>query len=198
MNQSNRLTALHPTHGCTCCPPASTPAATRRRFLTLGVAAVGSSIFAGWVTPAAAGNYDAMLVNCIDPRLTTEHFNAMAKLSGTDRSTMPDNYSHFVLAGGALGAVHPAFAKWHETFWENLAVSVQLHKIGRVVGLTHRDCGAAKIALGEQAVADRASETRSHGQWLRTFEKAVRERHPQLKVTTGIIDFDGNIEVISS
>lgn len=183
-------------NGCTCCMHLSPSNMLRRRFLELWTSAIGGSIVAGWVTPviAGTGSYDAMLVNCIDPRFTTEHFKAMATLNHVDRNAMQDNYSHFVIAGGALGAVHPAFKKWHETFWDNLEVSVKLHKISRVVGLTHRDCGAARIALGEAAVADRAAETRSHGQWLQMFANAVRERYPQLEVITGIIDFDGSIE----
>lgn len=190
----------HPHHGLNCCGLPSDPAVARRRFLQLSGTALGAAVITGWTgaATAASGNYDAMLVNCIDPRFTTEHFNALATLKGVERQSMPDNYSHFVMAGGALGAVHPAFEKWHDTFWENLAVSVQLHHIHRVVGLTHRDCGAAKIALGEAAVADRDAETKSHGQWLKTFAARVRERHPQLEVTVGIIDFDGSIEKINA
>lgn len=206
MSQPDLQSHSHPhTHGATgghsghhCCDHFFSPAMARRRFLQLSGAAVGGGLLTGWITPAtaASGNYDAMLVNCIDPRFTTEHFNAIATLDGVRRDAMTDNYSHFVIAGGALGAVHPAFKKWHDTVWENLAVSVQLHKIRRVVGLTHRDCGAAKIALGEAAVANREAETQSHGQWLKTFAASVRERHPQLQVVTGIIDFDGSIEQI--
>ena len=185
---------------CSCASTPLSPAAARRRFLHWSGAALGGGLVAGWAAPVAAGSdhYDGMLVNCIDPRFTSEHFNAMARLNGVERQAMPDNYSHFVIAGGALGTVHPAFKKWHETFWDNLAVSVELHKIQRVVGLTHRDCGAAKIALGDAAVADRASETRSHSEWLRNFSQAVRERHPKLQVITGIIDFDGSIEKTSA
>lgn len=200
MNTTDHLPAHPASAGCTCCQPMTpmTPMTmARRRFLKFWTAVAGGTLVSGWLTPVAADSrYDAMLVNCIDPRLTTEHFNAMATLSNQDRRTLPDNYSHFVIAGGALGSVHPAFRKWHDTFWENLAISVKLHQIRRVVGLTHRDCGAAKLALGEQAVADRQTETRSHGEWLQVFAQGVRERHPQLQVVTGIIDFDGSIEKI--
>lgn len=197
---THALDNRHTHHGFSCCAHIADPAMPRRRFLQLSGAALGAAVVSGWATSAAAasGNYDAMLVNCIDPRLTTEHFNAMATLNGKERNGMPDNYSHFVMAGGALGAVHPAFKKWHETFWENLAVSVQLHHIHRVVGLSHRDCGAAKIAMGDAAVADRATETASHGEWLRVFAQQVRERHPHLEVVVGIIDFDGSIEKIAA
>ncbi len=128
-----------------------------------------------------------MLDNRIAPHLTTEHCNAMAKPSGTDRSAMPDNYSHFVIADGVLGATHPAFTKQCQTFQENVAVSVQFHKISRVVGLIHRGHGATKIVLGEKLSTDRARQTRSNGQSPQTFGKAIREPHPQLTVITGII-----------
>jgi hypothetical protein len=143
-------------------------------------------------------NYDVMLVNCIDPRFTSEHYNALATLKGIERRSLEDNYSHFVIAGGVLGTVHPSFAKWHETFWENLDVSVKLHKIRRVVGLTHRDCGAAKIALGDSIMDSREAETNAHGKWLKTFAKSVNIRHPHLEVVIGIIDFDGKIDLIQA
>lgn len=184
---------------CSCCAQVTVKSEMRRKFLKLWTAAIGGTIMAGWVTPLqAAAPYDAMLVNCIDPRFTTEHYNALATLKGVDRTKMDDNYSHFVIAGGALGAVHPAFAKWHDTFWENLDVSVKLHKIKRVVGLTHRDCGAAKIALGESIMDSRDSETKAHAEWLKTFSKSVKARHPQLDVVCGIIDFNGKIDQVKT
>ena len=182
---------------CICCAAVTVKSEMRRRLLKLWTATLTGSIMAGWVTPLSANeNYEAMLVNCIDPRFTSEHYNAIAKLKGVDRQSLGDNYSHFVIAGGALGAVHPAFAKWHDTFWENLDVSVKLHKIRRVVGLTHRDCGAAKIALGQSIMESRDAETRAHGDWLKIFAKTVKARHSLLDLEVGIIDFDGEIELI--
>jgi hypothetical protein len=184
---------------CSCCAQVTVKSEMRRRLLKLWTATVGGTIMAGWVTPVhASTSYDAMLVNCIDPRFTTEHYNALATLKGVSRAKMGDNYSHFVIAGGALGAVHPAFAKWHDTFWENLDVSVKLHKIKRVVGLTHRDCGAAKIALGASIMESRDSETKAHTEWLKTLSKSVKARHPQLEVICGVIDFDGKIDQVKA
>ncbi len=199
MQTAKQMPRIYERATCTCCSPQSTPDIGRRRALKIWSAAIGSGALFGRMNQSiAAQKYDAMLVNCIDPRLTTEHFSAMATLGGIERRSMPDNYSHFVIAGGALGAVHPAFSKWHETFWENLAISVELHHISRVVGLTHRDCGAARIALGESAVANREAETHSHTEWLKVFAKEARSRHAALQVITGIIDFDGSIETVIS
>ena len=140
---------------------------------------------------AATGTYQAMLLNCIDPRFTTGSFAYMAARG------MRDEYSHFVIAGGPIGAVHPRFAGWHAAFWENLAVSVELHRIRGVIALTHRDCGAARLAFGDAAVADRARETASHAEALRAFRAEAGRRQPALTTLTGIMALDGSVEVLS-
>ena len=72
----------------------------------------------------------------------------------------------------------PAFAKWHDTFWENLAISVQLHNVKRVVGITHRDCGAAAVAYGDRIKTDRAFETQMNTTALRQFRVEVPPEAP--------------------
>src|SRR5262249_478729 len=123
---------------------------SRRGLFGLGLAGAVTAAF-----PALAQypQYEAMLVNCIDPRFTTFSFTYMASHG------MKDLYSHFVIAGGPIGIVAPAFNDWHKAFWDNLGITVQLHKIKRVIGLTHRDCGAAFVAYGEALRTDKALET---------------------------------------
>lgn len=161
----------------------------RRAMLGLLAAGAGAAALPRGGS-AASGSYEAMLVNCIDPRFTTSSFMYM-----TSRG-MRDNYSHFVIAGGPIGAVHPRFTAWHAAFWENLDVTVQLHNIRRVVALTHRDCGAAKLAFGDSAVANRTAETASHAEALRTFRAEVGRRQPALSTLTGIMALDGTVEVV--
>ncbi len=139
---------------------------------------------------AASGHYQAMLVNCIDPRFTTGSFEYMGA------QQMRNQYSQFVIAGGPLGAVHPRFAAWHQAFWENLDITVALHSIHTVVALTHRDCGAAKLALGEAAVATPTAETSSHAEVLSVFRGEVANRKPALKVVTGIMALDGSVVLV--
>jgi hypothetical protein len=50
-----------------------------------------------------------------------------------------------------FGVVAPAFKDWHKAFWDNLAASIQLHHIPKVIAINHRDCGAAKIAYGGES-----------------------------------------------
>ncbi len=183
--------------GCPCCTPVSS-GTSRRHFLATGAAVLAGGMM-GFVpgrSMAAGGNYEAMLVNCIDPRFTTLSWQYMGLLSGVDREKLGDNYSHFVMAGGPLGAVHPKFAPWHKTFWDNLEITVALHHIKRVVALSHRDCGAAKLAFGAAGVAEKEVETVSHGEALALFRKEVNTRHPKLSVITGIMDLTGRVDLI--
>ena len=185
---------------CPCCAHLTgAPGTTsRRQFLASGAAVVAGGLIG--LMPgrasAAGGNYEAMLVNCIDPRFTTLSWQYMGLLSGVDREKLGDNYSHFVMAGGPIGAVHPKFAPWHKTYWDNLEISVGLHHIKRVVALTHRDCGAAKLAFGADKVGDRDTETVSHAEALMAFRKEVNTRHPKLSVITGIMDLKGRVDLV--
>jgi hypothetical protein len=170
--------------GCGCAPP---PAAGRRAGLGLLAAAAAAHPRGA---RAASGSYDAMLLNCIDPRFTTNSLFFMVA------NGMRDSYSQFVVAGGPIGAVHPRFAAWHATFWDNLGVSVELHRIRRLVALTHRDCGAARIALGEAAVATREAETAAHAGLLQAFRAEAARRQPGLAVLAGIMDLDGGVQQV--
>lgn len=185
---------------CPCCAhlPGATGTTSRRQFLAAGAAVVAGSMigFMSRRAGAASGNYEAMLVNCIDPRFTTLSWQYMGLLSGVDREKLGDNYSHFVMAGGPIGAVHPKFAPWHKTYWDNLDITVGLHHIKRVVALTHRDCGAAKLAFGADKVGERDMETMSHAEALMAFRKEVNTRHPKLSVITGIMDLKGRVDLI--
>ena len=186
-----------PSEACPCCNPLL-PTTSRRQFLaaTGAVLAGGMMGFVPGRSMAASGNYEAMLINCIDPRFTTLSWQYMGFLQGVDREKLGDNYSHFVMAGGPLGAVHPKFAAWHKTFWDNLEISVGLHHIKRVVALSHRDCGAAKLAFGPEGVAEKEVETGSHGDSLRMFRTEVGKRFPKLSVITGIMDLTGRVDLI--
>ena len=195
-NISNRMAS------CACCTPHGLqPAAglDRRSFLGWGAAgalASGLSLMAPQSAWAASGQYESMLVNCIDPRFTTLSWQYMGLLQGVSRDKLEDNYSHCVMAGGPIGAVHPKFEAWHKTFWENLDITVSLHQIKRVVGLSHRDCGAAKLAFGEAAVAKKDNESAAHGEALSMFREAVKKRHPKLSVITGVMDTNGKVDLI--
>ena len=150
-----------------------------------------AAALAPWQAFAASGKYEAMVLSCIDPRFQepVSKYTAGRHLTG--------QYSQFTIAGASIGVVAPAFKDWHNTFWDNLGVSIQLHTIDKVIVISHRDCGSAKIAYGEAAVADHAAETRTHRDALAAFRKQLADRHPKLGVETGLMALDGTFEVLS-
>ena len=102
-----------------------------------------------------------------------------------------------VIAGAAIGVVAEPFKDWHKAYWDNLATSIQLHNIGSVIAINHRDCGAAKIAYGAEKVANPKIETETHRAAMNEFRKQVAQRHPKLKVETGLMAINGKIEMFS-
>ncbi|MDP2409860.1 MAG: hypothetical protein Q8M26_06200 [Pseudolabrys sp.] len=175
---------------CACCGDMLRTRFDRRRFLHLGA---GAGLIAAFPSLAlsAEGNYEAMLLSCIDPRFplpTLEYMRGRGMIG---------KYSQFSIAGATIGVVAPAFKDWSPAFWDNLAASIQLHHIPKVVALNHRDCGAAKIAFGADAVANAQAETETHKASLMQFRQQVAQRQPKLQVETGLMALDGTVEVFS-
>jgi carbonic anhydrase len=110
---------------------------------------------------------------------------------------MVGKYSQFTFAGAAIGVVAPAFKAWRATFWENLAASIQLHSIPKVIAMNHRDCGAAKIAYGAAKEANAQIETETHKASLMQFRRQVHRRHPKMQVELCLIGLDGKVETFS-
>jgi hypothetical protein len=163
---------------------------SRRRALGLGLGLAVTAATAASAQTVDKG-YEAMLLKCIDPRFTTYTWTYMASRSWQNL------YSQFNIAGGPIGVVAPAFADWHKTYWDNLKISYGLHEVKRVVGITHRDCGAAAVAYGDRIKTDRAYETQMNVQALRTFRGEVKKRYPDLVVELGIMDLNGAVESVS-
>ena len=183
------MTQLHKL-GCTCCADLLAGRFDRRHVLR---AAGGIGLFAvlqPFTALGATGHYEAMVLGCIDPRLQVPVANYTAQQGLTGK------YSQFVFAGAAVGVVAPAFKDWHKTFWDNLAATIQLHNIKKVVAINHRDCGAAKIAYGDAAVADAQAETETHRKALAEFLAQVSANQPKLGVETGLMALDGKLEML--
>jgi carbonic anhydrase len=137
---------------------------------------------------AAEGDYEAMLLSCIDPRMVTPVYKYM------DQRDLAGRYSQFVIAGAAIAVAAPKFKAWRPAFWDNLGTSVQLHHIKRLIVIDHRDCGAAQIAYGAASIATPEIETETHRKALSEFRTAVAKRHPGLVVETGLMALDGSLQ----
>ena len=183
------MSRLHGSRTCACCGDLLAGRFDRRHVLR---AAGGIGLFAAlqpFMAIAAEGNYEAMVLGCIDPRMQepVAKYTASRGLTG--------KYSQFVIAGAAIGVVAEPFKDWHKAFWDNLATSIELHKIKSVIAINHRDCGAAKIAYGENSVVPEGRETETHRAALAEFRKQVGQRHPNLGVETGLMAINGTIQM---
>jgi carbonic anhydrase len=176
---------------CGCCGDLLQRKLDRRQLVHAAATGVAALALGPYLALAAEGEYEAMVLACIDPRMQepVRKYTAEQNLAG--------KFSQFVIAGAAIGVVAPAFKDWHKAFWDNLGASILLHRIKKVIAIDHRDCGAARIAYGEASVANPQVETQTHRAALAEFRKQVGERHPALAVQTGLMSLDGTMEMFA-
>lgn len=153
----------------------------RRGFMAAVGAAFAAPVLAG-------GRADAILLSCMDFRLMDDLAIMMNQMQ------YRDSYDHVVLAGAALGAVHPQFEPWHNVFWEHVGMAVSLHAVREIMVINHRDCGAAKLAFGESVVADPKAEFTAHATVFAQFSETARNRFPELHVKGFLMNLDGTVE----
>ena len=131
-------------------------------------------------------NYKAMVLSCIDPRFQPIVYNYLKKKKLTGK------YSAFTIAGAAVGVTHNKFKQWHKTFYDNLATSIQLHKIEKLIVINHKDCGAAKIANGKKEFSP-VNEKKIHQESFLKIKKQINKKFPKLKVELNLISLDSKI-----
>lgn len=183
------MTNAFPASNCACCADLFGGMFSRRRFIQAATAGAAAAAFPTTFALAAGGKYEAMVLSCIDPRTQEGVRKNML------RRHLIGKYSQVILAGGAIAAVAPAFQDWHKAVWENLAASVELHAIRKMIVINHRDCGAARIAYGPDSLKTRDAETALHRDVLADFRKQCNTKHPKLVVETGLISLQGKVEM---
>ena len=174
---------------CCCCEALDGRIDRRRLLRSLGIAGLATSLPIS--ARAAEGEYDAMLLSCIDPRMVAPVYKYM------EGQGLSGKYSQFCIAGAAIAVVAPKFKAWRPAFWDNTATSLQLHRINKIIAIDHRDCGAARVAYGDDSIANPQVETRTHREVLEEFREAVAKHQPQLAVMTGLMALDDSIEIFS-
>ena len=130
--------------------------------------------------------FKAMVLSCMDPRFQHLVHNYLKKKKLTGK------YSAFTIAGAAVGVTHSKFKKWHNTFYDNLATSIQLHKIEKLIVINHKDCGAAKIANGKKEFSPE-NEKNIHQDSFSKLKKEIKIRFPKLKVELNLIALDSKV-----
>jgi hypothetical protein len=88
----------------------------------------------------AEGNYEAMLLTCIDPRFPEPTIKYM------EGRHMVGKYSQFTFAGASIGVVAPAFKTWAPAFWDNLAASIHIYSFNGCTTAACYDRIPAKVA----------------------------------------------------
>ena len=131
--------------------------------------------------------YQALVLSCIDPRFQTTVFNYLKKRK------LNGKYSSFTIAGSAIGVTAPKFRKWHKTFWENLEISIKLHKIKKLIVINHRDCGAAKI-VNRKKKFDSFNETKIHKNSFNKIKNKFKNKYPNLKIETNLASLNKKVE----
>lgn len=183
--ENEERTLGKPSPTCACFAEPLDRRLDRRRFLHLAGAGVATSALLPVRTLAEdKKRYEAMVLSCIDPRLQRPVFKYLEKLRG--------EYSQVTIAGAAIGAVAPRFEAWHHTFWENLSISLDLHRFPKVIVIQHKQCGAATEAYGYHSSEE--AETKLHQAAVARFRKQLGQRHPQLVVEAVLMDLDGSVE----
>ena len=131
--------------------------------------------------------YKAMVLSCIDPRFQTIVFNYLKKRN------LNGKYSSFTIAGSAIGVTAPKFKKWHETFWNNLETSINLHKITKLIVINHRDCGVAKILNGKKKF-NVQNESLINKKSFNKIKKTLKKRHKKLKIEMILVSLNKEIK----
>tara|TARA_B100001059_G_scaffold199523_1_gene205918 strand:+ start:656 stop:1078 length:423 start_codon:yes stop_codon:yes gene_type:complete len=131
--------------------------------------------------------YEAMVLSCIDPRFQSIVYNYLKK------KKLNKKYSSFTIAGAAVGVTANKFKKWHKTFWDNIDISIKLHKIKKLIVINHRNCGAAKIINGKKEFS-KANETKVHKNSFLKIKKIFKKKYPKLKIELKLISLNQKIE----
>jgi len=182
------------TAACPGCRPArrqGSPPWDRRRLIGLvGIGAAGllSGTSLTGHRAFAAGSAQALLLNCIDYRLTDATTRYMAG------QQMAGKYDQLILAGAALGAKNDMFPAWGTTFWEHVQVAINLRQI---VVMDHRDCGAYKEILGKDLAANPKEEFEVHAAQMRALKTDIGQKHPDLEVQLLLMALDGKVETVA-
>jgi carbonic anhydrase len=133
---------------------------------------------------ASADHYvaDAAVVSCFDERIR-QTVNKFLKRRGILRPDM------IVVAGGAKTLASPRNEGERDFILEQLRLSILLHNTGRVLLVTHSDCGAyGGLAAFD---GDRAREQAHHGMELDRARDLVCAKFPEIPVQGFFVNFEG-------
>ena len=127
--------------------------------------------------------YHAMVLSCMDPRFQPIVYNYLKKRK------LNGKYSAFTLAGSAIGVTASKFKKWHKSFWDNIDISIKLHKINKLIVINHQDCGAAKMTNNRKFFND-IIEKEIHKKSFILIKNKFKKKYPSLSIETIMISLN--------
>jgi len=133
--------------------------------------------------------FKAMALTCMDPRFQPLVYEYLKKRKLTGK------YSSFTIAGGPIGVTHKKFKKWHSAFTENLAASIKIHKINKLIVINHKDCGAAKIAEPKQS---RVDEVKIHKNAFEKLKALLKRKFPKIKFEFKLMSLSRKIQSLNT
>ena len=131
--------------------------------------------------------YDAMVLSCMDPRFQPIVYNYLKKRK------LNGKYSAFTIAGSAIGVTVSKFKKWHKSFWDNIDISIKLHKIKKLIVINHYDCGAAKIINGKK-IFNYVNELKVHRKSFILIKRKFKKKYPSLSIETILISLNKKVQ----
>jgi len=102
-------------------------------------------------------------------------------------------YSAFTIAGSAIGVTASKFKKWHKSFWDNIHISIKLHKIKKLIVINHQDCGAAKM-MNSKKFFNNITETEIHKKSFNLIKNKFKKKYPSLSIETILISLNKKVK----
>ena len=143
------------------------------------------------------------LVTCVDFRLREEVCDFMK------RKGLEYDYDEVVLPGASLGAINPhdsleiggappiSSPGWQKSFFSQLELIVNLHKIEKVILMDHLHCDFYKSVFGDKYKKSTSTMKAYHCKHLHITRKMIKERFPKLSVDLFLMDLSGKVYRVS-
>ena len=128
-----------------------------------------------------------MVLSCMDPRFQPIVYNYLKKRK------LNGKYSSFTIAGSAIGVTASKFRKWQNSFWENIDISIRLHKIKKLIVINHYDCGAAKI-INDKKIFNNINESKIHKKSFIMIKRKFKKKYPTLSIETILISLNKKVQ----
>lgn len=128
--------------------------------------------------PARAAEHKAkaLVLSCIDFRFVQPERDLLSL------QHLGNQYDWTALAGASLALAGFPHKAESEAFWDQLALSHQLHQIEKVIILDHQDCGAYASKIDPNLSQDPEREQQVHADYLNRAYWEIKKRYPALTV----------------